>query len=164
MKTLVLNSTMQPLDVVSWKDGIRLIYQGKVDVILWYEGDGVRTPSGMHRVPSIIRLREKANFRRDVAKFSRRAVFVRDEYTCSYCGSVYHTSGLSLDHIEPRSRGGDTSWTNITSACRSCNQRKADLTLREVGMSLKRPAFEPRYSDVVKRDPATPEEWHDFLW
>jgi len=67
---------------------------------------------------------------------SRRMLFKRDRHMCAYCGSVLHDKSLELEHVIPRSKGGATSWTNIVSACRTCNAKKDDRTPEQAGMEL----------------------------
>ncbi len=67
---------------------------------------------------------------------SRRMLFKRDRHMCAYCGTVLHDKSLELEHVIPKSKGGETSWTNIVSACRMCNSRKDDRTPEQAGMQL----------------------------
>ena len=75
-------------------------------------------------------------------RLSRREVFIRDRHTCQYCGR--QSRRLTLDHVMPRSRGGEHSWTNIVSACDRCNHRKAGRTPREANMLLQQEPRPPR--------------------
>jgi len=92
-------------------------------------------------VPSVIRLTYfvKVPFRARAA-LSRRAVFVRDGHRCQYCGA----NAENIDHIVPRSRGGEHVWENVVAACRPCNTRKEDRLLHEVGLVLRRKPMAPR--------------------
>ena len=62
-------------------------------------------------------------------RISRRALFARDGWRCVYCGDG--TTRLTLDHVVPRSRGGDSVWENVVTACGPCNLRKGDRLLEE---------------------------------
>jgi 5-methylcytosine-specific restriction endonuclease McrA len=157
---LVLNATYEPLSVVPARRAACLVLADKADVI---EDDGTLIRSASCSVPSplVIRLRYvvKVPYHRRTA-LSRRAVFARDDHRCQYCGGVAD----SIDHIMPRSRGGEHAWDNVAAACRPCNLRKRDRTPDEAGMDLARPARAPRelawVSISVTR---VPEAWKPYL-
>src|SRR5207248_4021385 len=92
--------------------------------------------------PSVIRLVYMIRRPRPRVKLTRREIFIRDEHTCQYCGT--RSSDLTIDHVIPRSRGGQHSWENLVSACRSCNHRKGGKTVQESKMVLRRHPFEPK--------------------
>lgn len=94
-------------------------------------------------VPSVVRLLYyvKVPYRAR-ASLSRRAVFVRDNFQCQYCGSAAE----NVDHIRPRSKGGTHTWDNVVASCRPCNARKENLLLAETGMTLRRPPHAPKDS------------------
>jgi hypothetical protein len=105
-------------------------------------------------------------------KFSRRNVFARDRDTCQYCGKHCRKEDLNLDHVVPKSRGGEMSWTNIVLSCIKCNDKKANRTPSEAGMRLLREPFAPKAGDIVRpyshrlrrkigRD--VPKNWETFL-
>jgi len=112
-------------------------------------------------VPSVVRLRQFVTvpFRRRVA-VSRRAVMARDGGLCQYCGG--HAD--SIDHVMPRSRGGEHVWENVAAACRTCNLRKRDRTPDEAGMYLaRRPATPRELAWVVVAVGHVPESWKPYL-
>jgi 5-methylcytosine-specific restriction endonuclease McrA len=92
-------------------------------------------------VPSVIRLTYfvKVPFRARAA-LNRRAVFARDDNRCQYCGAAAE----NIDHVIPRSRGGQHVWENVVAACRPCNSRKEDRLLHEAGLVLRRRPTAPR--------------------
>ncbi len=131
-QALVLNATYEPLSVVSARRAVVLLVNDKADLV--HARDEVW--SSEHRrieVPSVIRLRRfvRVPYHRRTP-LNRRAVFARDLHRCQYCGS----SAENLDHVLPRSRGGDHTWENVVAACRACNTRKGNRTPHEAGMSL----------------------------
>jgi len=157
---LVLNASYEPLSVVPARRAACLVLAAKADVI---EADGteLRSPSIVLPSPLVIRLRYmvKVPFHRRTA-LSRRAVFARDDYRCQYCGS----SADSIDHVLPRSRGGEHSWENVAAACRPCNLAKRDRTPDEAGMNLARPCRAPRATAwVVVASARVPEAWKPYL-
>ena len=98
-------------------------------------------------------------------KLSRREVFIRDGYTCQYCGRQCHD--LTIDHVVPRSRGGMHSWDNLVSACKPCNHRKGGKLPAEARMSLRKEPREPRagrYYTIERRiEGAVTHQWSKFL-
>jgi 5-methylcytosine-specific restriction endonuclease McrA len=91
---------------------------------------------------------------------SRRAIFARDEHTCQYCGA----RADSIDHVMPRSRGGEHSWENVAAACRPCNLFKRDRTPEEAGMALAAPCRAPSQSAwVVVSRSTVPDSWRSYL-
>jgi 5-methylcytosine-specific restriction endonuclease McrA len=98
--------------------------------------------------------------RRMAIAVSRRAVFARDDYRCQYCGA----RADSIDHVVPRSRGGQHVWENLVAACRPCNITKRDRTPDEAGMRLSRPCRAPRGGAwVALAAPAVPDIWKPYL-
>jgi 5-methylcytosine-specific restriction endonuclease McrA len=139
-KALVLNATYEPLCVVSVRRAVVLVLKEKAEVVHATD-DELRSERAAFVVPSVIRLTYfvKVPFRARAA-LSRRAVFVRDNHRCQYCGG----SAENIDHIVPRSRGGEHVWENVVAACRPCNTRKEDRLLHEVGFVLRRKPTAPR--------------------
>ena len=139
-RALVLNASYQPLCVVSARRAIVLVLKSKA-VIEQPADEGTFSSEKMTLpVPSVVRLVYfvKVPYRAR-ASLSRRAVFVRDEFECQYCGSAAE----NVDHIHPRSRGGTHNWDNVVASCRRCNARKENLPLTDSGMSLRRPPHAP---------------------
>jgi 5-methylcytosine-specific restriction endonuclease McrA len=131
---------MEPLCVVGARRAIVMVLREKADVI-HANGHRFRSERFEMQSPSVVRLRRYVHVpRRRYASLTRRGVFLRDEHTCQYCGSPAE----NVDHVVPRSRGGDHSWGNVVAACRRCNARKEDRTPGEAGMGLRRRPFAPR--------------------
>ncbi|MBK8978941.1 MAG: HNH endonuclease [Planctomycetes bacterium] len=107
----------------------------------------VRTVTLRIRVPEVIVLSRLDRLPPRAVPFTRRNLFRRDRDTCQYCGAKPGRRNLSIDHVVPRSKGGESSWTNCVLACLRCNRRKADLTPREANMPLRKkpkaPPWEP---------------------
>lgn len=130
--TLLLNASFEPLHVVTTRRAIVLVLAGKADVIS--ETDGrFRSERIAVPIPSVIRLRYYVHvpFRAQLP-LTRRNVISRDDNRCAYCGG----RGDTVDHVVPRSRGGEHVWQNLVAACRRCNGHKADRTLDELGWTL----------------------------
>ncbi|MFQ5461642.1 MAG: HNH endonuclease [Phycisphaerae bacterium] len=111
--------------------------------------DWVRTVRLDIAVPRIVRVLSYSRLPKQQVKFNRRNLFARDGSTCQYCGKRFSSSQLSLDHIVPRSRGGQLTWENVVCACIKCNVRKGGRTPSEAHMRLIRKPVKPRRNPVV---------------
>ena len=129
------------------------------------DDDWVRTSSTEIQVPRIIRLLGYDRLPKQTVKFNRRNIFARDNNQCQYCGKKFPTSELSLDHVTPRSQGGQTTWENIVCACVGCNVRKGGRTPREAGMALIRKPEKPKRSPMLnlKLTSTKYQSWRTFL-
>ncbi len=131
---LVLNATYEPLHFTNARRAVTLLLAGKAEPV---EASPrvIRSPSRVFALPAVIRL---AVFIRkpflDRVAFNKKNILRRDGYTCQYCSR--RGERLTVDHIVPRSRGGDTSWTNVVAACLRCNLKKGNRLPDEVGMRL----------------------------
>ena len=137
-RVLLLNQTYEPLGTVSVARAIVMAFKNSVFV---EELDGDRVLRSAHAefpVPSVIRRRTYINVRRrrEQSSMKRLRIYMRDKFRCQYCGDKKGVSELTLDHILPRSRGGDNSPVNIVTACVACNNRKANRTPEEARMPL----------------------------
>jgi 5-methylcytosine-specific restriction endonuclease McrA len=160
-QALVLNATYEPLSVVSTRRAVVLVVRDKAELV---ERQGGHWSSERMQVPvpAVIRLRRyvRVPYRRRVP-LNRRAVFARDGHRCQYC----RANAENLDHVLPRSRGGDHTWENVVAACRRCNTRKGDRTPEEAGLELVAPPRAPRelgWLLVGLGGPPHPS-WHPYL-
>lgn len=161
---LVLNQNYEPLNVCNIRRAIVLVFDGKAEV-LEVHTKVLCSPSRIFPSPSVIRMVYLIHRPRPRVKLTRREVFIRDHYTCQYCGRQAHD--LTIDHVVPKSRGGSHAWDNLVSACKSCNHRKGGKSVGEARMKLKRPPAEPRagaYYTIERRlDASVEDAWHKFL-
>lgn len=129
------------------------------------EDDWVRTSSMEIQAPRVIRLLDYDKVPRQTVKFNRRNIFARDNNQCQYCGKKFITSELSLDHVIPRSQGGQTTWENIVCACVDCNVRKGGRTPRQANMTLIRKPEKPKRSPMLnlKLTQKKYQSWQSFL-
>ena len=137
-RVLLLNQTYEPLGTVSVARAVIMVFKNTVTV---EELDGnrvLRSARAEFPVPSVIRRRIYINVRRrrEASSMKRLRIYMRDKYRCQYCGEKKPVGALTLDHILPRSRGGDNSPVNVVTACVSCNNRKGDRTPAEARMPL----------------------------
>jgi 5-methylcytosine-specific restriction endonuclease McrA len=159
---LVLNENYEPLNVCNERRAIVLVNGGKAEVLEHGRGY-LRSPSQQIQLPSVIRLVYLIKRPRPQARLTRREVFLRDNYTCQYCG--VHTKDLTIDHVTPRVKGGKHVWDNLVSACRACNHRKGAKTVEEAHMALRRPSFQPKASPyyVIAQYLPAYNEWQKFV-
>jgi 5-methylcytosine-specific restriction endonuclease McrA len=138
-RALVLNVSDQPLAVVTAQRAVVLVLKDKAEVV---ESNGMVFHAERLRIeaPSVVRLRYfvKVPYRTR-APLTRRAVFARDNWSCQYCGGTAE----NLDHVIPRSRGGEHTWENVVAACRRCNARKENHLPSDIGLRLRRKPFVP---------------------
>jgi 5-methylcytosine-specific restriction endonuclease McrA len=160
MRTLVLNAGYEPLSVVSYRRAILLVGTGKASVLA-DGGDPVVGPSCTVMRPAVILLNRYIRIpHADSVAVSRRGVLRRDGHQCGYCGR----SATTVDHIHPRSRGGEESWENLVACCLSCNNAKGDRTLAQLGWTLRVTPARPRGPQWRIRELERPaEQWTDFL-
>ncbi len=163
---LVVNRAWLPVHVTTVRRSICMVYRGVADVVAtdtlqthpfeaWIRLGGsaaehwIRTPSTLIPVPEVVQLRVYDKVPRFVAPFSRRNLYRRDANTCQYCGRRESSERLSIDHINPKSRGGLTSWENCVLACVRCNASKADRPLSQSGLRLIRQPRRPHWSPLL---------------
>ena len=165
--TLLLNTSYEALQVISWQRAVTLLFQGKVEVVETHDKD-LHSVSVTFKMPSVVRLLQMVGFSRHrmYAKFSRANLFERDKHQCQYCGDKLSSHDLTFDHVIPSSQGGAKTWENIVSACLECNAKKANRSLREAGMRLLNKPMRPKVSQVtltISRMPI-PKCWADYLY
>ncbi|MFO1032361.1 MAG: HNH endonuclease [Planctomycetota bacterium] len=149
--------------IVSPTDLNTFTFQEWIEQPLHPGSPSIRSPSLRLAVPEVVLLTEFDRIPCHEAPFTRRNLFLRDDYTCQYCGRRCTGDHLSVDHVLPRSRGGGTSWENCVLACVGCNARKADRTLKEAGLRLLRPPVRPRWSPYLNLRPSQRmDSWAQF--
>lgn len=159
---LVLNANYEPLNVCSTKRAIGLMMMGKATML--ENGRGViHTPSVTFPRPSVVRLSYMVHRPRARVKLTKREIFRRDDYTCQYCGK--RTTNLTIDHVQPRHRGGGHSWENLVASCPACNRRKGGRTPAEADMALRKQPVEPSASAEYMFGPMLKHcgEWETYL-
>ncbi|HUF83771.1 MAG TPA: HNH endonuclease [Acidimicrobiia bacterium] len=159
-RALLLNASFEPLCVVPMRRAVVLVLKDKAEVISRNGGE-IHSERMTMPIPSVIRLVHfvRVPFRSRVP-LSRRAVFARDRHRCQYC----NRSAENIDHVVPRSRGGEHSWENVVASCRSCNARKEDRLLTECGLALRRQPVAPHASLwVVATAGAIDPTWEQWL-
>ena len=167
---LILNAdyrplTYYPLSTLSWQHAVRAVYLDKVQVIHEYETT-IHSPSIAMRLPSVVSL--KAYVRRPHRpRFTRFNLFLRDNFSCQYCGT--NTQPLTFDHLVPRRRGGRATWENVVAACMSCNLKKGGRTPQEAQMIPLRAPRRPTLGELHAASQAHPpnflhKSWLDYIY
>ena len=161
-QVLVLNASYEPLNVTTVRRAHVLVFKGKADVIEKLDKP-LRSASDTYPWPHVIRLRTYVRVPRRVQrKISRRALFARDGWRCVYCGNA--SGRLTLDHVVPRSRGGDSVWENVVTSCAPCNLRKADRLVEELGYTMRVRPTPPSPSLFIRiAAPKIPQTWAPYL-
>lgn len=136
MRVLLLNFTYQPISFVSERKALKLIVKDKVEIISSWKGKTVRWSKGKMDLPATVRLKYYVRWIPCKTRFNRVGVFRRDKNQCQYCGNIFKSKDLTIDHVHPKSKGGKNDWINCVTSCVSCNNKKSDRTLEEAKMKL----------------------------
>jgi 5-methylcytosine-specific restriction endonuclease McrA len=134
---LVLNASYEPINICAARRALVLVLKGVAsaeEVSL----HAIHSARASTRLPSVIRLLEYRRIPHQTRALSRKNILMRDRYTCQYCHRVMPSGELTLDHVIPRSRAGESSWENLVACCHPCNNRKGNRTPEEAGMKLSR--------------------------
>ena len=166
---LVLNADYRPLSYFplslwNWQTALKAVFLDRVTIVSEYDRE-VHSPSTAIKLPSVIALKKFIRQPRFPA-FTRFNLFLRDQFSCQYCGSE---EDLTFDHVVPRAQGGVTSWTNITTACASCNLKKGGRTPKEADMRPTRWPYRPTTYELHENGRGFPpnylhESWRDYLY
>ena len=161
-QVLVLNASYEPLNVTTVRRAHVLVFKGKAEVIEELEQQ-LHSATDTFAWPHVIRLVAYVRVPRAVQrKISRRALFARDGWKCAYCGTA--SGRLTLDHVVPRSRGGESVWENVVTACAPCNHRKGNRLLEEARMELHQLPKAPAPVLFIRlAAPKIPSGWQPYL-
>ena len=161
MRTLVLNAGYEPLGVVSFKRALILVLNQKATVLAGDAEQLVHSARGSYALPRVILLSRyvRVPHARKVP-LSRRGVLRRDGNQCAYCQRAANT----IDHVQPKSRGGQDTWENLVACCLRCNNIKGDKTLQELGWELSvAPRMPSGLAWTIRGADSVDPEWVDFL-
>jgi 5-methylcytosine-specific restriction endonuclease McrA len=170
--TLVLNADYRPLSYFplslwSWQDTVKAVFLDRVNILSEYDRQ-VHSPSWAFPLPSVISLKQYIPTAKRPA-FTRFNVFLRDRFACQYCGHDHPAGDLTFDHVQPRSRGGITTWENVVAACMRCNLAKGNRLSKECGMHPRIKPVMPTVHYLQQNGRAFPpnflhDSWRDFLY
>ncbi|MBM4002761.1 MAG: HNH endonuclease [Planctomycetes bacterium] len=177
---LVLNRNWQPVNVATvaralvlvWNESARVVDPEDYQTYTWDDWSRLRPAEGERfiqavrfrlRVPEVITLTGYESMPTASVAFSRRNLFRRDHYTCQYCGIQPGSSELTIDHVVPRSQGGESRWDNCVLACVACNLRKANRTPIQARMRLRKPPVQPAWHPLYATHAPRIESWSRFV-
>jgi 5-methylcytosine-specific restriction endonuclease McrA len=157
MKILRLNLAGQPINWLDWQEAVCIYAR---DLVVWSMGEVVRQVHGGHsrlsgkrsliELPSMIACGGEQLARpRTNPALTNPTLFARDAHLCMYCARAFEPQRLTRDHIQPTSRGGLDRWENVVSACRRCNQHKANRTPEEANMELIALPYRPNNAEYL---------------
>jgi 5-methylcytosine-specific restriction endonuclease McrA len=170
---LVLNADYRPLSyyplsLCPWQEAVKAVLLERVQIVCEYEKT-IRSTRFLMRLPSVICLKDYTRPADKKPPFTRFNVFLRDHFSCQYCGLHLPIVELTFDHLIPRSRGGQTSWQNIVTACNACNVRKGSRLPHEANMQPRLAPQIPSLQMLQKHGRRYPpnylhQSWRDFLY
>jgi 5-methylcytosine-specific restriction endonuclease McrA len=158
-KVLVLNATNAPINICSWRRAMLLLFKEKAESVERSD----RLVNNKFPLPFIIRLKKYVLIPYSSIVLTRKNVFLRDNYTCQYCGK---SGNLTIDHVVPKSRGGGDTWVNAVVSCVRCNNRKGDRTPEEAGIKLASTPYKPPsmlYLHMTRMS-NIPKIWFDYFF
>tara|TARA_R100000008_G_C3523451_1_gene135273 strand:- start:145 stop:669 length:525 start_codon:yes stop_codon:yes gene_type:complete len=164
MKTLKLDSSYRPIEIIDAIEALVMCFIGKAEVLETYKKE-IKSVSSAFKLPAVIVLNRLVKFRFNGLMPNRTNLLWRDGNQCQYCAKKFSTSELTLDHVIPKSRGGRNTWENLVVACKKCNQKKGADIPREAGMYPIRKPTKPKLSVLRSVSPyEVPELWQNYLW
>lgn len=179
LRVLVLNADYQAISSIDWQRAMVLVYQHSenpnegAEAVEYYCDDYVVSTNGhKYPLPAVIRLIKYIRRKNSGVPFSKKNVYLRDKFTCQYCGKKFPPEKLTYDHVIPRKQwdnknGTPTKWTNIVSACFACNNKKADKTPKQAKMNLLKEPVKPQRAPhhILGVSPwgHIPKEWKVYL-
>lgn len=179
---LVLNADYSPIGIIGWRKSMiwafrysHCKYSG-IEILEYYQDDFVLGVNRQINIPAVVKTTKYFKVNAQAVNFSRKNLFIRDDYTCQYCGQKFVSGQLTYDHVVPKSKWthkykSATTWTNIVTACYKCNCKKGNQSLQQANMKLKTKPYIPqktrKYLHVthqlltIKRD--IPKEWQLYV-
>ncbi len=176
---LILNADYSPIAIIDWQKAMVWAYRisndmcRSIEIVSYYTDEHIKTHTSAMRLPAVMRVSTYLSLHKKYVNFSRKNLFIRDDYMCQYCGIKYDLSHLTYDHVIPKSKWSETNksptnWTNIVTACSVCNKKKGNKTVKQANMTLRniptRPFNSPKYLPIthhlaiIKQD-SIPKEW-----
>lgn len=146
LHTLLLNSTYECINFLTERKVFKLLAKDKIEVLAEWDERVQFWDKKKIRHPSVVRLKYHVRWIPRKVRYSSSGVFRRDQHDCQYCGITLATNKLTIDHVLPRSRGGENSWRNCVCSCFECNNKKSNRTPEEAGMKLIRKPAVPSVS------------------
>ena len=162
MKALKLDATYRPVGIIDAIEALVLCIIGKATALENYTRE-IRSPVQSFKIPAVIVLKNVVRYRFSGIICNRQNIIWRDQNKCQYCSAVFSTDNLTVDHVIPKSRGGQKTWKNLVAACKKCNQKKGCRTPQECGMMLSRQPTKPK-TNIFKTTTQVSHLWKNYLW
>lgn len=150
---------MLPLSTVTWQEAIKYMVLDKAVVLEWHDNWVVRSARWETPVPAVIMVKEYMK-KKTAIRYSKANVFLRDEFTCQYCGVDVNRRSATLDHLVPSSKGGKSTWENSVCACGPCNAMKGN----KLGVKPKKLPYKPTYWDLIEKRKKMPFTFGHPSW
>lgn len=159
MITLMLNNSDEPIGFIKELRLFKLMYCNKIDIVDTWKDIKLRWINSVINMPSVVRMKYYTRYIPiKNASYNRKAVYIRDSYSCQYCGEYLSEKQLTIDHIYPRVLGGENSFLNCVVCCVNCNSKKGGKTLEQSGMKLLSKPYVPTRSKLYRDVPD--HGWH----
>lgn len=153
---LILNADYSPIGIINWQKAMVWSFRyisfkhSQIEILEYHYDDYINTSNGKQLIPAVIKTTRYYKLNNSYVNFSRKNLFLRDNYTCQYCGDIFSINQLTYDHVIPKSQWSKnespTCWTNIVTACRKCNTRKGNKTPAQANMPLMMDPYIPKKS------------------
>ena len=160
---LKLDSSFKPIEIITWEEAIVLTWLKKA----WaaeYTDKWVHSAKETFQIPSVIVLFRYIDEKFFTLPCTRKNILIRDENRCQYCTNQFREHDLTIDHVIPRSKGGNTAWGNVVAACKPCNQRKKDYLIENCSLNLLREPKKPSYRSIIKKRIGNANlKWKEYL-
>jgi len=163
---LVLNASYEPINICAARRALVLVLKG-VASAEEISAQVIHSSRRQVPLPSVIRLLEYRRIPHQTRALSRKNILMRDRYTCQYCHKTLASGELTLDHVVPRSRLGESAWENLVASCHPCNNRKGSRTPEEAGMKLlraPRPFSLHTSRHLMRLLGKSDEQWRKYLF
>lgn len=163
---LIIDKNNKPIEIVNFKRAFKILSKGKAQVLHYYERVYINSPKSKNLKPSVIKINKYWKNNSPCVKFHRNLLFKRDRYICAYCNQyIKDDKQLTVDHIVPISKGGAIySWSNLITACMSCNNQKGNNLLEQIEM---KPHYEPivpkSLIEIQLINSNIPQEWNLYI-
>ena len=161
-RTLLLNSTYEPLGFLSEVKVIKLLFKNKVEILDSWDNSPLFINQAIINFPSTLKLNYFVNKRITKVNFARKLVYYRDEYTCQFCSKVMSNKTATIDHLIPKCKGGPSSFLNCVTSCYFCNVKKGNRKLEETELKLLRQPYIPIRYQYYNND-IWYDKWKEYL-
>ncbi len=165
LHTLLLNGTFECISFLVPRKIFKLLAKEKIEVLEHWDEEVSFGNGNIIYYPAVVRLKHHVRWIPKKMRFNRTGVFRRDQFSCQYCSKTVATTKLTIDHILPRARGGESNWANCCAACFTCNNKKGNKTPEEAGMALIKKPIVPQltianeyHAMKLKHD-----SWKDYI-